>query len=54
MREIIERVYTFDELSDEAKEKACRVAAASGIPMAVVQLLDSKKYDVMSVEVLNS
>ena len=38
----------------ECIEKACRVAAASGIPMAVVQLLDSKKYDVMSVEVINN
>ena len=38
----------------ECIEKACRVAAASGIPMAVIQLLDSKKYDVMSVEVLNN
>lgn len=38
----------------ECIKKACKVAAASGIPMAVVQLLDSKKYDVMSVEVLNN
>ena len=38
----------------ECIEKACKVAAASGIPMAVIQLLDSKKYDVMSVEVLNN
>ena len=38
----------------ECIEKACKVAAASGIPMIVVQLLDSKKYDVMSVEVINN
>ena len=38
----------------ECIEKACKVAAASGIPTAVVQLSDSKKYDVMSVEVLNN
>ena len=38
----------------ECIEKACKVAAASGAPMAVIQLLDSKKYDVMSVEVLNN
>ena len=38
----------------ECIEKACKVAAASGIPMAVIQLLDSKKYDVMSVEALNN
>ena len=38
----------------ECIEKACKVAAASGIPMVVIQLLDSKKYDVMSVEVLNN
>ena len=38
----------------ECIEKACKVAAASGVPMAVIQLLDSKKYDVMSVKVLNN
>ena len=38
----------------ECIEKACKVAATSGIPMAVIQLLDSKKYAVVSVEVLNS
>ena len=38
----------------ECIKKACNVAAASGVPMAVIQLLDSKKYDVMSVEVLNN
>ena len=27
----------------ECIEKACKVAATSGIPMAVIQLLDSKK-----------
>ena len=38
----------------ECIKKACKVAANSGIPMAVIQLLGSKKYDVMSVEVLDS
>ena len=38
----------------ECIEKACKVAAASGIPMAVIQWLDIKKYDVMSVEVLDN
>ena len=38
----------------ECIEKACKAATSSGIPMAVVQLLDSKKYDVVSVEVLNN
>ena len=38
----------------ECIKKACEVATASGSPMAVIQLLDSKKYDVMSVEVLNN
>ena len=38
----------------ECIEKACKVAATSGSPMTVVQMLDSKKYDVMSVEVLNN
>ena len=38
----------------ECIKKACEVAAASGIPMAVIQLLGSKKYDVMSVEVINN
>ena len=27
----------------ECIKKACKAAAASGIPMAVIQLLDSKK-----------
>ena len=38
----------------ECIEKACKAAAANGVPMAVVQLLDSKKYDITSVEVLNN
>lgn len=38
----------------ECIKKACRVAAASGIPMVVVQWLETKKYDVMSVEVINN